>query len=367
MMHVAVDARVSTRSRGLAVYTRELVRGLASVARTERWRLTVITGPTDSAPDGVEALHTDVHVDALGTAQAFEHLELPSLLRERGVDLLHAPHGVIPLGRVPFARMITVHNLATLRHPDDVGPAARVLANVRLQTAARVADGVVAVSRFLADELRLLLGDVGNLLVIPSGTPGMAADHSVDRKRARRLLNELGLVPGGYLVAVGGFSARKNLGVLLDALQHAGLDEVPLVLVGDDAGRAALRPRLEALSPDVLVEAGALPDESLLDLVASSAGVLHPSRYQGFAYVPLEALALGVPVVSSSLPSVQEACGRRVRFIPADDVTAWAEAMRELAEGAITSRRWVGRTFDDVARDTAEAYRQVLARRGVRG
>jgi glycosyltransferase involved in cell wall biosynthesis len=70
-----------------------------------------------------------------------------------------------------------------------------------------------------------------------------------------------------------------------------------------------------------------LAHEELMRELAGAAAVLCPAREEGFGLVPLEAMALGRPVVVSDLPAHREVCGGHAFFAPPGDRAAWRAAV----------------------------------------
>jgi len=105
-------------------------------------------------------------------------------------------------------------------------------------------------------------------------------------------------------------------------------------------------------------------------LYRAALGFCFPSRYEGFGFTPLEAMACGVPVVASNATSIPEVVGDGGWLLPPDDTGAWAEAMIRLAssEGerrqlAERARQQGGRfSWRVTAEQTAQVYRNVLSR-----
>jgi glycosyltransferase involved in cell wall biosynthesis len=74
---------------------------------------------------------------------------------------------------------------------------------------------------------------------------------------------------------------------------------------------------------------GYVPDEELARLYRGAAAVAYPSRFEGFGIPIVEALVSGTPVVASSHPSLDEACGDAALRADPDDPEAFADALEQ--------------------------------------
>ena len=72
-------------------------------------------------------------------------------------------------------------------------------------------------------------------------------------------------------------------------------------------------------------------DSELDRLYRTATALVHPSRYEGFGFTPLEAMARGCPVVASDIPAVREVSGDGALLAPPGDETAWADAITRVA------------------------------------
>ena len=187
-------------------------------------------------------------------------------------------------------------------------------------------------------------------------------------------------IPPGrpIILYVGGIDPRKNWGLMLRATKevvaHARARGVPppvLVMAGkiqrdkEYPGLVALRDSL-SLGEDV-VFAGFVPDDDLFQMYAASACFFFPSRYEGFGLPPLEAMAAGVPVVSSNAPAMREFLDGYVDFVDPDDVAAAVVALQRVMEDSpqLRERRERGRiharkfTWQRTGEATLRAYEQL--------
>jgi len=175
---------------------------------------------------------------------------------------------------------------------------------------------------------RTLVADYGvpaeRITVAPPGT---------DRPAVRRR-NDTGSVA---LLAVGALVPRKGYDLLVEAL--AGLIDLPwtLTIVGDCGRSPEMTAQLEAaiarhrLAPRVTL-AGAVPDQRLAELYASSDLFVLPSRHEGFGMAYAEAIAHGLPVIGTTAGAIPETVGQAGVLVPPDNVPALAAALRRLIE-----------------------------------
>jgi glycosyltransferase involved in cell wall biosynthesis len=280
------------------------------------------------------------------------------------LDLVHATSaGVPPVRGRPL--VATVHDLAFRHHPDAYPAAGRRYhdrsARIVAGEAARVLVPSEATARDLAE---LYAVDRGRVTIVPLGVePPARPDH----RGAARLLHDLG-VRGPFLLAVGTLEPRKNLPRLLDAFGEV-TGELPdhwLVVVGPVGWGPRLRPSWESVRVKL---AGPVADATLHALYKRADGLAYPSLYEGFGLPVLEAMAHGVPVLTSDRSSLPEVAGDAALLVDPLDRGAIAKGLvRLLSDGdlrrrlkAAGPRRAAGFTWRATAAATWAAYRQALA------
>jgi glycosyltransferase involved in cell wall biosynthesis len=226
-----------------------------------------------------------------------------SALAARGLDLLHCTTFRGPLrSRLPV--VLTIHDLAILRHPETLPRWHRLYGRVGLRVVARAADVVLAVSEFTKREIVELLGvPAERVRVVANGldpvfTPaGRAAD-------------------GDYVLAVGTLEPRKNLDRAVEAARVAGVE---LRVVGP-AGWGGVKARGWV---------GFVGDEELAQLYRGARCVVYPSLYEGFGIPVLEAMACGTPVVTSRDGATEEVAGGAAVLVDPLDSEAIAAGIDE--------------------------------------
>jgi glycosyltransferase involved in cell wall biosynthesis len=342
---------------GVARYAATLSRSLDRVApEFPSLRLEAVTTPA-----GAETLSLEnIPASAVGLPRGAERRGWVRLLLEQIVarrerpDLMHFFDLIGPMlsRRRPF--VATLYD-ASVTYDFEFPPLRRTYKRYTHPWTLRHARAVVAISAFSRDEaVRRLGGDPDRIRVIHPG-PGLTGSADGDRPRAGP----------PYLLFVGTLTEHKNVPFLVRAYDGAGVD-ADLILAGRRIGRQdelvnAIREARAGTRIRVVEDAS---DEALDGLYRSALALLHPARYEGFGFTPLEAMTRGCPVLASDIPALREISGDGALMLPLDDETAWAEAIRRVVadealradlrrRGNETASRY---SWDEAARQLCELF-----------
>ncbi|MGH9107278.1 MAG: glycosyltransferase family 4 protein, partial [Acidimicrobiales bacterium] len=281
-------------------------------------------------PPGVTVL--DRPMPARPLHKSWSYLPFPPIEAFIGpVDVVHGTNFVVPPAR-RAATVVTVHDLTVVHFPEMCQPA--TLAYPRLvRQAVRRGAWVHTPSRFVAGEVVELLG------VPPERV--RAVHHGVAPLPARSPAGAPapGLLPGWakrYVLAVGTVEPRKDFPTLVRAFApvSAGRADLALVIAGEDGwGRAELDAAVAACpARDQVVRLGRVGDAERDELVAGATVLAYPSRYEGFGFPALEAMAAGTAVVTTRCGALQEVLGDAACFVDVGDADALAGALEHLVD-----------------------------------
>lgn len=357
-MRIAFDVSPLSHPRsGIGNYLRGSLAGLAEAAAGEHE--IVAFAPTSAQglraiPAALAGIPVELRLRFLPFAhawrQAWSRLGRPAVERFLGpIDVLHFSDWMYP-PQAGGVRATTIHDLVPLRFPQWVQGRTRRMHGVKYRNAAATCDVIFANSAFTKGEVVELLGVPERKVRV--ARPGLEPRFSPQGERA-----DLG---SPYLLTVATLEPRKNLGALVEAFARLGRDDLLLAVAGGEGWgeRPELdRPRIRRL--------GYVEDAELVRLYRGAACFVYPSRFEGFGMPIVEAMACGVPVVASSHPSLDEACGdaalrasperpeeiaaaieralaERERLVPLGLAHAarftWLETGRTLLEGYLSAR-----------------------------
>jgi glycosyltransferase involved in cell wall biosynthesis len=227
------------------------------------------------------------------------------------------------------------------------------------------ADAVVSISPAVTEELKRADYDREKIHALPNGVP--VPEPPWQRRPGWR--------EAPRAVFVGRLAPEKGLDTLLDAWPAvvAAFPKARLTLIGEGPERPSLEARVSRLGLADAVELPGATDDPTPALRAADLFVL-PSREEGMSIALLEAMALGLPLVATSIPGnrrlVQDF--KHGRLVPPDDPAAFARAVIDQWSNfdrafhmSRTARRRVQDEFSirAVARKHLELFRKLVSER----
>lgn len=303
---------------------------------------------------------------------------LAQQIRQIQPDLCHFTNHVAPLW-FPLPYILTIHDM-TLWLYASTHPVRRLVSmRPLIPFAARRAAAIITVSHSAKNDIVRLLGVPREKIHVIYEAPGQAFRPLLEPRRlARRNDPRLMAVrraynlPPNYLLHVGTLEPRKNLVRLMEAfaqLRRHGVISHHLVLVGHPGWKwRELLAAVERLDlNDAVHFLGYVPDRKLPAIYNLADLLVYPSIYEGFGLPVIEAMASGLPVVTTPNGALSEVAGEAAMMVNPIDVDDIARGIhrvvsdRQLCEvlrarGLARARRF---SWSKTAEETRHIYGRV--------
>jgi len=359
-----LSGQQSYRAAGIHRYILGLIAHLP--AADPRFKYTVFTGETAPLPERDWQVKRTILATERPVNRIFwEQCVQPFMLGD--TDLLHSQAFVTPvLSHKPS--VVTIYDLSFLRSPERFRWANRTYLRWFTGLSVKRASRVIAISQYTKKDIVKVYGiSPDKIDVVYSGLDPQFArpgPQAIEEFREARGL------PEKFILYLGTIEPRKNLSTLIRAYAKVRPAGVKLVCAGgrgwmyEDVFQTVEELRL---SRDVIFP-GFLPEDELPLWYSAADIFVYPSAYEGFGLPVIEALACGVPTITTNATSLPEAAGQAALLVPPDDTTALADALEglinspaqqaDLAErGPQQARRF---TWLEAARRTAGVYAKAL-------
>ena len=332
--NIAIDAR-KISDFGIGTYIRNLISALSELDQENQY---VLFAGQQGSQDLLDLPDNFRVVVERSPSYSIRELAALSwkLLRLR-LDLYHSTHYVLP-AVVPCRAVVTIHDIIHLLYPEFLpSPLAFFYAQRMIKRSLSRGDRIIAVSQNTkTDLMNYFKIDGRKIRVVYSGVTDTFR-HPLEAPEISAWHEELG-IEKPYLLFVGNPKPHKNLDNVVKAFARA-LEiysfDANLVCVGDREGMEfKIRQRAEQLGlGDRLQLVGHVPEEALPALYQGATLFVFPTLYEGFGLPVIEAMASGVPVITSntsSLREIAEGYGHMVNPMDVDEIAgAIAQCMAD--------------------------------------
>lgn len=356
---------VPPRPAGAGRYAIELVSNLATMARGFE-----LVAKADDALHWRDISSANVALRSPNSAPlriAWERLVLGRRLNLRGQGVYHGIHYAIP-SSYRGTKISTVHDLTMIEHPEWHEQVKVVHFSRAIRIAVEIADAIIVPSEFTKSRLEAQFGRLDKVSVIYHGVDHAkfrpeSASHKSNGSNERRWLQGARVI-----LHVGTIEPRKNLVNLVKAFDIlAGEDhDAILVLAGQKGWKheEVYKSVNSAKYRDRIHEIGYISECELLELMRQASCIAYPSFAEGFGLPVLEAMAAGVPVVTSAGSVMEEVAGGCAWLCDALDPSDIAEKLNlaisgshevesKVAQGVLRSQEF---NWSDSARKHLKVY-----------
>jgi glycosyltransferase involved in cell wall biosynthesis len=374
---IGIDASRAARAHrtGTETYSLELIKALAGLASSQ-YHLRLYTPHPPQHTDWPDSPQVETRV--IPWPRMWTHLRLAVELRQHPPDVLFVPAHVMPLS-CPVPAVVTVHDLGYRHYPETHRPLDRWYLDWTTRRHTRVARHIIADSLATKQDLVDFYGaNPDHIRVVYLGRDENLAAVTDPKiiAQAKAKYN----IDGDYLLYLGTLHPRKNLVRLVEAFQAAMLDpgfknlsRLKLVIAGKRGWLYNdIFERVQRLGlTERVIFPGYVDDQDKPTLLSGALAYVFPSLYEGFGLPVLEAMACGVPVLTSNCSSLPEVAGQAALLVDPHDTAEIAGGLVNLITNADLRHQLVERGYRQIQefswQKASAQVLQILEKVAVRG
>lgn len=252
----------------------------------------------------------------------------------KSADITHFFNYVVP-PKVHGKVVVTVHDMVIKAYPETVRARTKYFLYTGLEKSMKRADVIVTDSNFSKSEIEKYYPKYADKVkVVPCGVD-LKRFHPIEDTSYIDIVKQKFNIEGDYFLYVGTIEPRKNLTRLMESYSIFAQryhDCPKLVLAGGKGWlNGEIYNSIERLGlKDVTTFTDYVPSENMCALINGAIGFLFPSVYEGFGMPPLEAMACGVPVLTSREASLPEVVGNSAVMVDAYSTESIADGIVKL-------------------------------------
>jgi glycosyltransferase involved in cell wall biosynthesis len=279
-------------------------------------------------------------------------------------DVYHFTNFLLPPLKTGKA-VVTIHDTSFLRCPETMDEKNLKHLQSGITRTVRRADAIITISKFTGSEVaELLKVEPDRIHPIHLGI----GDEFRPRpeEEVASVKQTLGL-DKPYILTVGTIEPRKNLPFMIDVFEKMTAFDGCLAIAGMPGWKYEKifdRMKKSSRAEDIRY-LGRVPEEQVPALYTGANLFMLTSLYEGFGFTPLEAMACGTPVVSSSAGSLPEVLGDCAAFVEGFDPGAWVEVAEKKLGNRSDSARGIehasGYSWSETADQTWRVYEKVMS------
>jgi alpha-1,3-rhamnosyl/mannosyltransferase len=260
---------------------------------------------------------------------AIDEFYFNKYVKNKDIDLYHETNFIAYNTSIPT--LITIHDLAWIHYPNFFFKEELKKFNNFFLKSIKRAMSIIVHSNFIKKEIyNNFCYPLDKIFVVNEDVSDVFFPRNIEQ--CRGILDKYNLNYKKYIICINTLDLRKNYETLIKA--HNSLDkktqeEFPLVIVGMK-GRYFQKTIDLINNSSNIIYLGYLPTNELSIILSGAALLIYPSLYEGFGISPLEAMASGVPVLSSNTSSLPEIIGNAGILINPLDVNSWSSGITNI-------------------------------------
>ncbi|MCZ2393928.1 MAG: glycosyltransferase family 4 protein [Chitinophagales bacterium] len=331
-MVIGFDAkRIYDNTTGLGNYSRSLMHNLLRWFPQYDYKLFVHEKYYRPSPFKYQNFVDKTIVSNHYIPDLWRSIDIVQDVKANGIDIFHGLSNELPFNMPENIKsIVTIHDIIFHKFPDYFPLLDRKLYRYKVKKSCEQARAIVAVSSNTRKDLIEDFKVPENMIFVIPPSWGREFEYEYTNWFTE-LLRQKYKIPFHFVLFVGSTSQRKNLKVVIDALEYPENSEFPLVVVtngGDNLEEMEnyiynkeIRHRIFFLKN--------VPWYELPGIYKMAKCVVYPSFYEGFGLPIIEGLKMGIPAVASDNSSLREAGGAGATYVDASDVDGWVDAINK--------------------------------------
>jgi glycosyltransferase involved in cell wall biosynthesis len=336
-MRIGIDAHIIGKQRGgVETVLDNVIRTLARLDHENQYFIYV----TKRCPWRTEEWPSNFHLRLLPSESPWLErlIVLPLYYWQDRLDVVHVQRA-LPFWGCSHS-VLHIHDVLYVTHPHLFSPWRRMILNPVFRRSSHRATRIVTPSATARDDIMRSYGiDYDKIVIIPNGVDQTRYYRLLDQNKIASTAHRFG-IRQPYVIFLGAIERNKNVLGLLEAYAkfRVTCPDFQLVVAGKlraetkKGYEAEVRDRVAQLGLQTCVKfTGYLSAEDYRSMLSGAHMMAFPSLAEGFGLPPLEAMACGVPVVTSDLAVFRELYGDAVLSADAHDIDQLASVMVRLA------------------------------------
>lgn len=319
-MRIGIDGRAAKwyRGTGIGTYTYQLIKCLNNIDSINNYLLFM---PENFKGDiWLKKNFKLNNAPQNDKINFWEEIIIPNIIKNNKIDLYHVPQNGVGLPIDKNCRfIITLHDVIPYRMPETVSSRYLKIFSEYIPKIVPLCDGIITVSNFSKKDIVKSFNFPEDKIYVTH----LASEDiykPMDKRISRYVARKYYSITEDYILYVGGFSPRKNILGLIDSFSKLITSyKKPLFLViagKKGASYAIYKERTEKLNiSDKVLFPGFISIEHLPYIYNAAELFVYPSFYEGFGLPPIEAMACGIPVITSNTTSLPEVVGKGALLI----------------------------------------------------
>ncbi|WP_461615449.1 glycosyltransferase family 4 protein [Clostridium sp. Marseille-QA1073] len=373
-MKIGIDARAAKwyRGTGIGTYTYQLINSLNKVDFINEYLL--FTAENYNSQIDFKNNFFLSPIKESKSSNFWDEVNIPNILNGKDIDIYHVPQNGVGLPiekKCPF--IITLHDTIPIHMPETVGDRYLEIFTTKMKSIVDNSDGIITVSEFSKEDISKDFNYPKERIFVTY----LASENiykPINKVIASSILKKQYSLPNNYILYVGGFSPRKNILGLIKAyskLPKNIRESHNLVIAGNKGKSYELYKKCaeEYNVDNYVIFPGFISMEYMPYLYNSASLFVYPSFYEGFGLPPIEAMACGIPVITSNVTSIPEIVGDAAVLFNPNDIDELSSKLYEVLMDENIKQELIHKGFiknnflswKKTALDTLKAYKTILS------